>query len=51
MKPDAEHLDPVVDRVRRARQALARECGFDIERMAELFRRMQAEHPERVGTP
>ena len=44
-------LDPVVDRTRQAREALARECGYDLDKMAELFKSMQAEHPERVRDP
>lgn len=44
-------LDPVVDRVRESRRALAESCDFDVDKMADLFERMQAEHPERVTTP
>lgn len=44
-------LDPVVDRTRRAREVLAKEYGYDLTKMAELFRSMQAEHPERVHDP
>lgn len=43
--------DPVVARVREAREALARECGFDVKKMAELFKSMEAEHPDRVRRP
>jgi hypothetical protein len=46
-----EALDPVVERTRQAREALARQCGYDVDKMAELFRALQAEHPERVGQP
>lgn len=45
------YLDPVVDRVREARRALAEACDFDVRKMADLFRRMEAQHPERVATP
>jgi len=44
-------LDPVVDRTRAARESLARRCDYDVDKMFELFRRMQAEHPQRVGRP
>jgi len=44
-------LDPVVDRTRAARASLARRCDYDVDKMFELFRRMRAEHPQRVGRP
>lgn len=44
-------LDPVVERTRRARELLARTCGYDLDKMLELFKSMQAEHPERVQAP
>lgn len=50
MKPD-DILDPVVDRVRAAREALARECDYDLNKMAKLFKSMQDVHPERVRDP
>jgi hypothetical protein len=43
--------DPVVERVRRAREALAKRCDYDLHKMFELFRSMQAQHPERVRDP
>jgi len=43
--------DPVVARTRQAREALARQCDHDIDKMFELFRSMQAEHPDRVRSP
>jgi hypothetical protein len=44
-------LDPIVDRTRQAREALAKECDYDLGKMAELFKSMEAEHPERVRDP
>lgn len=44
-------LDPVVARTRESRDALARRCDYDLDRMVELFRSMQAQHPERVRSP
>ncbi len=44
-------LDPIVERTRRAREALARQCDYDLDKMVELFKSMQAEHPERVKLP
>lgn len=44
-------LDPVVARTRQAREALARQCDYDLEKMAELFKSMQAEHADRVRRP
>jgi len=49
-EPD-DVLDPVVERTRRAREVLARQCGYDLDKMMELFKSMQAEHPERVQAP
>ena len=53
-----EESDPVVARVREAREAVAKACAYDLEKMAELFKSMQADHPQRVrsarhsrGTP
>jgi hypothetical protein len=46
-----EVLDPVVERTRQAREALARQCGYDVDRLMDLFKSMQAEHPERVRRP
>ena len=48
---DSETLDPVVARTRKAREALAKECDFDVDKMAELFKSLQAQHPERVRSP
>ena len=48
---DTEILDPVVSRVREAREAVARECDYDLDKMAELFKSMEAQHPERVRSP
>ena len=50
MNPN-ETLDPVVERTRAARDALAKQCGYDLDRMMDLLRSMQAAHPERVRQP
>ena len=44
-------VDPVVTRTRQAREALARQCDYDLERMVELFKSMQAQHANRVRSP
>ena len=44
-------VDPVVARTRQAREALARQCDYDLDKMAELFKSMQAQHPDRVRSP
>lgn len=46
-----EPLDPVVARTRQAREALARQCDYDLDKMVELFKSMQAQHPDRVRAP
>jgi hypothetical protein len=43
MKPD-----PVIEEIRRNAAAIAEECGGDIRRMADRFRREQAENVSRV---
>ena len=43
--------NPVVARTRRAREALARECDYDVDKMVELFRSMQTQHTDRVRVP
>ena len=49
-KPN-DAMDPVVARTRRAREALAKECDYDLDKMVELFKTMQAQHPDRVRAP
>jgi len=44
-------VDPVVARTRQAREALARQCDYDLDKMAELFKSMQTQHPDRVRSP
>ncbi len=47
----SETMDPVVARTRQAREALARQCGYDLDKMVELFKSMQAQHADRVRSP
>ena len=49
--PVTDTLDPVVARTRQAREALAKECDYDLDKMVELFRSMEAAHPDRVRSP
>ena len=42
------NADPVVQEMRDHGARIAEECDGDIHRMAERFRREQAEHPTRV---
>ncbi len=44
-------VNPVVARTRQAREALAKQCDYNLAKMLELFKSMQARHPERVGSP
>lgn len=48
---ESDMLDPVVARTREAREALAEACDYDLDKMVELFRSMQGQHPERVRAP
>lgn len=41
-------VDPVVQEMRRHGAQIAEECGGDIHRMAERFRREQAENARRI---
>ncbi len=40
--------DPVVDEIRQHGAEIAEECDGDIHRMAERFRREQAQNPRRI---
>ncbi len=40
--------DPVVERVRAARRAIAEECGHDLHRLYEWAKKIEAEHRDRV---
>ena len=48
---ETDTSNPVVARTRQAREALAKQCGYDLDRMVELFESMQASHPDRVRCP
>jgi hypothetical protein len=41
-------IDPVVEEMRRHGARITRECGGDIHRMAERFRKEEEQHPHRV---
>jgi hypothetical protein len=43
--------DPLIEDVRQRRLDLLASCGNDLEALAELIRRREAEHPERVADP
>lgn len=47
----ADKADPVVARIRQAREALARQYDYDVDKMVELFKSMQAGHADRVRSP
>ena len=40
--------DPIVEEIRQAGEKIAAECGFDIARMSERFRKNQSEYRDRV---
>ncbi|MGA2259460.1 MAG: hypothetical protein ABSG53_32700 [Thermoguttaceae bacterium] len=40
--------DEFVEEIHAIRRSLAEECGNDMHRIAEYFRRLEAEHPERL---
>jgi len=40
--------DPIVEEVRQARQAYAKQFGYDLRAMAEDLRRKEREHPDQI---
>ena len=40
--------DPIVEEVRRVRQAYAEQFGFDLRALAADLRKREQQHPERV---
>ena len=44
-------VDALVEEVRQRRRDLLASCGNDLEALARLLRRHEAEHPERVADP
>ena len=41
-------MDAIVEEIHAIRRRIAEECGNDMHRIAESFRRLEAEHPERL---
>ncbi len=41
-------VDPIIEEVRQARDAYARQFEYDLEAMAEDLRKREQEHPERL---
>lgn len=46
-------IDEFVEEIHAIRRRIADECGNDMHKIAEHFRRLEAEHPERLvdGVP
>lgn len=44
-------VDVLIEEVRQRRRDLLASCGDDLEALAQLVRRREAEHPERVADP
>lgn len=42
------YVDPVVQEIRQQKAKIAEECGGDLDRMIERFRKEQEQHPHRV---
>ncbi len=51
MDSECQILDPVVERTRQAREALLREYDYDLNKLIDLFRSLEAQHPQRVRVP
>ena len=41
-------LDPVVEEIHRIRDEIARECGYDLHRIAEYFREGERDFPNPI---
>ena len=50
-KPHPWPPDALIDEVRRRRQDLLASCDDDLSKLAEVIRRREADHPERVMDP
>jgi hypothetical protein len=44
-------VDFLIEEVRQRRRELLASCGNDLDALAQLIRRREAEHPERVADP
>ena len=44
------HSDPILREVHRIKDKLAREVGYDVEKMFDRFREAAKKHPERMAT-
>jgi hypothetical protein len=42
------YVDPVVQEIRQNAARIAQECGGDLDRIIERFRKEQEQHPQRV---
>jgi hypothetical protein len=42
------YIDPVVQEIRHQKAEIAQECGGDLDRMIDRFRKEQEQHPHRV---
>jgi hypothetical protein len=42
---------PIVAAVREARAKIAAECDYDLDKLFEQLKKIEAEHPERVRSP
>jgi hypothetical protein len=42
-------IGEIVEEVHAARKKIAEECGYDFKKLVERYKRLQAEHPERLA--
>ena len=45
------HSDPILQEVHRMKDKLAREVGYDVERLFDRLREVAKKHPERIVKP
>ena len=51
MGSNGDTSDPLIDEVRRRRRELYATCGNDLNKLAEVIQRIQAEQPEKCVDP
>jgi hypothetical protein len=42
-------IDPIVEEIHEIRRQIAEECDFDMDKIFEMLKKMEAEHPERMA--
>jgi hypothetical protein len=43
-------FDEIIEEIHAVRKQIAKECGYDFKKLVEHYKKLQAEHPERLVT-